>query len=480
MKEGATAIRRDIVGITSDSRRVKPGYLFAALPGSRADGRAYIAEAMQRGAAAVLAPPGISIGGGAAAVPLIVDDNPRRLYALMAARLHAGQPDTVVAVTGTNGKTSVVSFVRQIWSALGRRAASCGTLGVQTAAGFEGGSLTTPDPVDLHETLRRLAEQGIECLAMEASSHGLEQHRLDGVRLSAAGFTNLTRDHLDYHGSMAAYLEAKLRLFRDVLPPDGIAVINADDPLGGAVMAACRARGQRVIAYGEAGADIRLLKAERAGDGQRLTIDVFGRRQTVRLPLIGAFQVDNALCALGLVLAGGADIDSAIVALEDLTGAPGRLQSVSRLPNGAGVFVDYAHTPDALANVLEALRPYVAGRLFVVFGCGGDRDAGKRPEMGRVAAELADVVVVTDDNPRSESPAEIRRQILAAVPGAREIADRAAAIRMAVAELVAGDLLVVAGKGHERGQIVGAVTMPFDDGEQVQAAVAALTAKVLP
>ena len=480
VREGTTAIHRDIVGITSDSRQVKPGFLFAALPGSRTDGRAYIAEALQRGASAVLAPPGATVGGLAATVPLITDDNPRRLYALMAARLHAGQPDTVVAVTGTNGKTSVASFARQIWSTLGRRAASYGTLGVQTATGLEPGSLTTPDPVDLHATLARLANSGIDCLAMEASSHGLAHHRLDGVRLAAAGFTNLSRDHLDYHGSMAAYLEAKLRLFRDVLPADGVAVVNADDAHSGAVVAACRAKGQRVLAYGRAGSDIRLVQVESDGEGQRLSIEVFARPYSVRLPLVGAFQVANALCALGLVLAGGATADAAVAALQSLTGAPGRLQWVARHLSGAPIYVDYAHTPDALANVLAAVRPYVTGRLFVVFGCGGDRDAGKRPEMGRVAARLADVVVVTDDNPRSEPPDAIRRQILAAAPDARDVADRAAAIRLAVGELTAGDLLVVAGKGHERGQIVGAVTLPFDDAEQVRAAVLAIAGQVSP
>jgi len=480
VREGAAAVHRDITGITSDSRRVEPGFLFAALPGSRADGRAYIAEAVRRGAAAVLAPPDTTLGGLAAVIPLITDDNPRRLYALMAARLHAGQPATVVAVTGTNGKTSVVSFARQIWTALGRRAASYGTLGIQTAQGFEGGSLTTPDPVDLHTSLRRLAAQGVECLAMEASSHGLEQHRLDGVRLSAAAFTNLSRDHLDYHGSMAAYFEAKLRLFRDLLPADGTAVINADDAHGASVIAACRARGQRVIAYGKAGTELRLLGSEPTGNGQRLAIEVFGRRHTVDLPLIGGFQADNALCALGLVLAGGADAVAAVDSLAHVQGAPGRLQLVARHAAGAPIFVDYAHTPDALANVLDTLRPHVAGRLFVVFGCGGDRDAGKRPEMGRIAAERADVIIVTDDNPRSEQAAAIRGQILAACPGAREVGDRAAAIRLAVSELAVGDLLVVAGKGHERGQIVGTVTHPFDDAEQVRAAVAASAAPVAP
>ena len=474
MAQRAISKDTDIVGLTCDSRLVEPGFLFAALAGARADGRAFIPEAMRRGAAAVLAPPGTRIETREPPVPLLVDDNPRRRFALMAARFFASQPRTVAAVTGTNGKTSVVSFLRQVWTRLGRRAAGVGTLGI-AAPGLEvAGSLTTPDPVELHRILADLAGRGVECLAMEASSHGLAQHRLDGVRVAAGAFTNLSRDHLDYHGSMESYLEAKTRLFSDIMGAGGVAVVNADAPYGEAVRAACAARGQRIITYGARGEDIRLEDAAPLPEGQRLRLTVMGRAHTVTLPLVGAFQAENALCALGLALACGEDAERAVAALESLDGAPGRVQRIAGHPGGAAVFVDYAHTPDALANVLEALRPHARERLFVVFGCGGDRDPGKRPQMGRTACALADVVIVTDDNPRSEDAARIRRQILAACEGARDIADRRQAIAAAVAELRPGDLLVVAGKGHEQGQIVGDEVRPFDDAEVLRAAIGEL------
>ncbi len=474
MAQRAISKDTDIVGLTCDSRLVEPGFLFAALAGARADGRAFIPEAMRRGAAAVLAPPGTRIETREPPVPLLVDDNPRRRFALMAARFFASQPRTVAAVTGTNGKTSVVSFLRQVWTRLGRQAAGVGTLGI-AAPGLEvAGSLTTPDPVELHRILADLAGRGVECLAMEASSHGLAQHRLDGVRVAAGAFTNLSRDHLDYHGSMESYLEAKTRLFSDIMGAGGVAVVNADAPYGEAVRAACAARGQRIITYGARGEDIRLEDAAPLPEGQRLRLTVMGRAHTVSLPLVGAFQAENALCALGLALACGEDAERAVAALEDLDGAPGRVQRIAGHPGGAAVFVDYAHTPDALASVLEALRPHARGRLFVVFGCGGDRDPGKRPQMGRTACALADVVIVTDDNPRSEDAARIRRQILAACEGARDIADRRQAIAAAVAELRPGDLLVVAGKGHEQGQIVGDEVRPFDDAEVLRAAIGEL------
>ena len=464
----------DIVGLTCDSRLVEPGFLFAALAGARADGRAFIPEAMARGAAAVLAPPGTRIETREPPVPLLVDDNPRRRFALMAARFFASQPPTVAAVTGTNGKTSVVSFLRQVWTRLGRQAAGLGTLGI-AAPGLEvAGSLTTPDPVELHRILADLAGRGVECLAMEASSHGLAQHRLDGVRVAAGAFTNLSRDHLDYHGSMESYLEAKTRLFSDIMGAGGVAVVNADAPYGEAVRAVCAARGHRIITYGARGEDIRLEDAAPLPEGQRLRLTVMGRAHTVTLPLVGAFQAENALCALGLALACGEDAKRAVAALEGLDGVPGRVQRIAGHPGGAAVFVDYAHTPDALASVLGALRPHARGRLFVVFGCGGDRDPGKRPQMGRTACALADVVIVTDDNPRGEDAARIRRQILAACEGARDIADRRQAIAAAVAELRPGDLLVVAGKGHEQGQIVGDEVRPFDDAEVLRAAIGEL------
>lgn len=459
----------DVAGLTCDSRNVAPGFLFAALPGTRADGRAFVPDAVRKGAVAVLASRGASLERGAYA--LVEAENPRRAYALMASRFYGRQPDFVAAVTGTNGKTSTVTFARQIWARLGCAAASVGTLGVVAPKTDIPGSLTTPDPVDLHRTLKALAEEGVTHLAMEASSHGLDQYRLDGVKVRAAAFTNLTRDHLDYHGTTESYLAAKRRLFEDVLVADGVAVVNVGAPFGDAIEAACRKRKIRVLGYGAEGVDIRLDSARPVAEGQHLNATVFGRAHEVLLPLHGAFQAENALCALGLAIAGGEDANAAVAALGALRGVPGRVQKVGVHPNGAPVFVDYAHTPDALATVLRALRPHARGRLRVVFGCGGDRDPGKRPEMARIAGELADAVIVTDDNPRNEDPADIRRQVLAGYPEASEIGDRAEAILAAVRALAPDDLLVIAGKGHERGQIAKGEVRPFDDAEVARAAI---------
>jgi len=462
----------DITGLTCDSRKVRPGFLFAAFPGAHADGREFIAEALGRGAVAVLAPPGTQLYPPSLPARLINAENPRRTLALMAARFYNRQPATIAAVTGTNGKTSTVNFVRQIWARLGHQAASMGTLGT-VAPGIEaGGSLTTPDAVDLHHDLAALADAGVSHLAFEASSHGLDQFRLDGVRVKAAGFTNLTRDHLDYHGTMDAYGAAKLRLFTDVTVGDGAAVINADDAGSAVFVEAARRRGLAVLTYGKAGDTIRLDKSEPLAEGQKLRIAVEGTSHDVILPLVGAFQAMNALCALGLAIATGSEVGKAVAALGRLEGVRGRLQLAARHPNGASIFVDYAHTPDALESVLKTLRPHVKGRLLVVFGCGGDRDAGKRPQMGRIADTLADVAFVTDDNPRGEDAAIIRRQVMAASPRAREIGDRRQAIATAVAALGPDDLLLVAGKGHETGQIVGNQVIPFDDVTVVNEAVA--------
>jgi UDP-N-acetylmuramoyl-L-alanyl-D-glutamate--2,6-diaminopimelate ligase len=476
VETGVPAEDVEIRGLTSDSRTVEPGYLFAALPGLRGDGRDFIADALARGAAAVLGPPGsqalIARAGGS--VPLIADENPRRRLALMAARFYVHQPRVIAAVTGTNGKTSVAAFTRQIWDRLGFRAASIGTLGLVAPNLERPGALTTPDPVDLHRILRELADDGVEYLAMEASSHGLEQYRLDGVRIGAAGFTNLSRDHLDYHDSMEAYLAAKMRLFEAVMAPGNTAVLNADAPEFDALAQICVVRGHDIISYGAAGEDLRLESSEPSAQGQHVTMSVLGERAEMKLPLFGAFQAHNVLCALGLAIACGANHEAALEAIEYLKGPRGRLELVARHPHGAPVYVDYAHTPDALENVLEALRPHATGRLVLVFGCGGDRDPGKRPLMGAVAGRLADVVIVTDDNPRSEDPAAIRRQIMApqGAPGACEIGERAEAIRAAVALLEPDDVLLIAGKGHETGQIVGNEVRPFDDAEAARRAVA--------
>jgi UDP-N-acetylmuramoyl-L-alanyl-D-glutamate--2,6-diaminopimelate ligase len=467
----ASALRdSEILGIAADSRAVKPGWLFAALPGTKADGRQFVTDAVTHGAVAILGIPGLEVPPG---VAFVASRNPRRDFALMAARFHTGQPRHIAAVTGTNGKTSVVSFARQLWTKLGVRAASLGTLGLVAPHLERPGALTTPDPVALHQDLSDLTASGVDHVAIEASSHGLAQHRLDGVQVSAAAFTNLTRDHLDYHGTMPAYFESKKRLFTDVMVPGGTAVLNADTPQFDPLRTLCRAAGLRVVGYGHQTADLRLERLVRAPHGQRLDLAIFGRKFTIELPLVAEFQAMNALAALGLVLADSKDVDAAVAALSQLEGVPGRLQRASVRRNGAAVYVDYAHTPDALETVLKALRPHTTKRLVVVFGCGGDRDAGKRPQMGAIAERLADRVIVTDDNPRSEDPALIRRQILVACPEATEIGDRRAAIHDTVARLDAGDLLVVAGKGHERGQIVGKTVHPFDDVEVAREAVAA-------
>ncbi len=464
----------EISGLTADSRRVAAGYLFAALPGSRVDGRDFIPQALDKGAAAVLAPEGTRMPDGRRDVALITDANPRRRLALLAARFYGRQPETACAVTGTNGKTSVASFTRQLWQALGHPAASLGTLGLQPPRADAPASLTTPDPVELHRCLAALARDHIDHVVLEASSHGLDQYRLDGIRVSAAAFTNLTRDHLDYHGTMEAYLAAKLRLFTELLQPEGTAVVNVDDPAGAEISAACRARGVKLISYGKGAADLRLLSQEPTATGQNLKLEVFGKAYDVALPVAGAFQGENVLAALGLVLAGGADTDRAVAALTQVSGVPGRVELVGATPAGGHVYVDYAHTPDALETVLKALRPHTAARLFVIIGCGGDRDRGKRPQMGRIAVTLADQAIITDDNPRSEDPATIRQEMLVEAPGAQEIGDRGAAIATAVAALGPGDVLVIAGKGHETGQIVGGQVLPFDDREVARTAISRL------
>jgi len=462
----------DIAGIAADSRKVKPGFLFAAIAGAKADGAHFAKQAVAAGAVAVAAeqrPDGLP-----ANVAFVPVENPRRALALAAANFFPRQPDAIAAVTGTSGKTSVAAFTRQIWAALGFQAASIGTIGVVSPRGETYGSLTTPDPVELHRTLDQLAGEGVTHLALEASSHGLDQHRLDGVRIAAGAFTNLSRDHLDYHPSLEAYLAAKLRLFDALIAPNGTAVIGVDDCYAGQVVEAAKKRGLKIMTVGEHGNDIKLVGGAIEGFAQVITIAHGGRSYKVKLPLVGGFQVQNAALAAGLVIAIGAEPARVFPALSNLTGAKGRLE-LAGTKNGAPIFIDYAHKPDALAKALAALRPYANGKLVVVFGAGGDRDAGKRPIMGRIAQENADRVIVTDDNPRSEQPAAIRAAILAAAPAASEIGDRAQAIRKAIAELKSGDVLLIAGKGHETGQIIGGHTVPFSDHEAV---VAALQGKV--
>jgi UDP-N-acetylmuramoyl-L-alanyl-D-glutamate--2,6-diaminopimelate ligase len=461
-------------GLTSDSRKVAPGYLFAALSGTRADGSAFIADAVRRGAVAVLGVPALADVVKSLGVTFIADENPRRRLATLAADHFGAQPETIAAVTGTNGKTSVTVFLRQIWTALGHKAASMGTIGVVAPSGEIRLEHTTPDPVALHAMLARLSDEGVEHLALEASSHGLDQFRLDGVHIAAAAFTNITRDHLDYHLDFAHYLDAKLRLFSDLLVTGGLAVVNADAEHAGEFVRAAQTRHAELLTVGERGSALKLLSRRARPDGQNLTVRYLGREFEISLPLAGSFQASNALVAAALAIGLGDDPASVFDSLSGLKGAPGRLQKVAYAKSGAPIYVDYAHTPDALATVLTAIRPHVAGRLHVVFGCGGDRDAGKRPLMGEIAARYADNAIVTDDNPRSEDPAKIRAQILTGCPAAKEIGDRAHAIAAAVAALRADDVLVIAGKGHESGQIVGAEVLPFSDTEKAIEATRAL------
>ncbi|MGD9767688.1 MAG: UDP-N-acetylmuramoyl-L-alanyl-D-glutamate--2,6-diaminopimelate ligase [Pseudolabrys sp.] len=464
----------EITGVSADSRKVKPGFLFVAIPGTKTDGARFIEQAVKAGAVAIVAEG--AVPSAPAGVATVSSTNARCDLALAAARLYARQPGTIVAVTGTSGKTSVAAFTRQIWAAQGYAAASIGTVGVVSPKGEVYGSLTTPDPVDLHRAIDALAGEGVTHLALEASSHGLDQHRLDGVEIKAGGFTNLSRDHLDYHATLEAYLAAKLRLFTDLVAADGAAVIAADHEQSAAVAQAARRRGLRVFTVGRAGEAIRLRDVAIDGFTQRLSLDADGRTVMVRLPLVGAFQIENALVAAGLAIVTGSHPDQVFAALNHLEGAKGRLEFAGRYRD-APVFIDYAHKPDALAKALDALRPYARGRLVVVFGAGGDRDAGKRPIMGAIAAEKADRVIVTDDNPRSENAAAIRAAIMAAASGAREIGDRGEAIHRAIADLQAGDVLLIAGKGHETGQIIGDRTIHFSDHEAVAAALADLGSK---
>jgi UDP-N-acetylmuramoyl-L-alanyl-D-glutamate--2,6-diaminopimelate ligase len=468
-----------VTGIALDSRAVTRGGLFAALPGTRVHGAEFNQYALRMGAGAILTD---RVGARSAAAELaqgkaalVVVEDARAALAHAAALWFGAQPDTVVAVTGTNGKTSVASFTRQIWASLGLEAVNIGTTGVEGAFAAPG-IHTTPEPLTLHRVLADMAAAGVSHVAMEASSHGLDQRRMEAVRLAAAGFTNLTQDHLDYHGDMESYFQAKLRLFTELLPEDGVAVVNLDDPYGPRVAEACARRDIEVIGVAQYAGDAGLKITGRRLDetGQDVLFRWQGQPVQARLPLIGAFQAINVLTAAGLAIAAGEDPDAVFSVLPRLTGVRGRMQLAGRRDNGAPVFVDYAHTPDALETALKALRPHVLGRLVVVFGAGGDRDRGKRPLMGKAAAEFADVLFVTDDNPRSEDPAVIRAAILQGCPEATEVGDRAEAILRGVDALEPGDALLIAGKGHETGQTVGDVVYPFDDVEQASVAVAAL------
>ena len=461
-------------GLACDSRKVLPGYLFAALPGTRADGSEYIADAVRRGAVAVLGVPSAREAAEALGTRFIADANPRLRLAKFAADYFDAQPDVIAAITGTNGKTSVSVFLRQIWTSLGRKAASMGTIGVVAPSGEIKLEHTTPDPIALHRLLAQLKDEGVEHLALEASSHGLDQYRLDGVHVSAAAFTNITRDHLDYHADFASYLAAKLRLFTDILTTAGVAVVNADAENAEEFIRAAQMRNAELFTVGQRGKALKLLTRHPKADGQTLSVQFQGKTFEVALPLEGSFQASNALVAAGLAIGLGEDAAQVFAALGTLHGAPGRLEKVAYGKSGTPIYVDYAHTPDALETVLTAVRPHVDGKLHVVFGCGGDRDAGKRPLMGQIAMRHADRVIVTDDNPRSEDAVSIRKQVLAGCPDAQDIGDRATAIASAIAALGIGDALIVAGKGHENGQIVGTHVRPFSDRDEVLKSALAL------
>ena len=467
-----------LTGLCVDSRAVAKGNLFAALPGTKVHGALFVEAALIRGAAAILT----DAEGAKLAKPflaahpaaLIVAMDPRQALACAAALWFGTQPDTMVAVTGTNGKTSVATFTRQIWAALGHAAINIGTTGVEGA--LSAPSIhTTPEPITLQRLLAEAEAQGITHAVMEASSQGLDQRRMDGVQLVAAGFTNFSQDHLDYHHTFEAYFAAKAGLFDRLLPQDGTAVINLDDPRGADVRAIAQKRGQAVMGVGRSDrADLRILGQRYDATGQDVRFAWNGRPHQVRLNLIGGFQADNVALAAGLVMAAGDDPEAVFATLPKLEGVRGRMQLAATRQNGASVFVDYAHTPDALATALTALRPHVMGRIVVVFGAGGDRDRAKRPLMGAAAADHADILFVTDDNPRSEDPAIIRAAIMAACPEANEVGDRAEAILRGVDALGPGDALLIAGKGHESGQTIGTDVYPFDDVEQASVAVAAL------
>jgi UDP-N-acetylmuramoyl-L-alanyl-D-glutamate--2,6-diaminopimelate ligase len=475
-ERGETALARgadrEVLGLTMDSREVKQGFLFVAIPGTQQDGRAFLQNAIAAGATSVLVPEGTDLTAIPENVAVLTAPNIRRALSSVASRFYPRQPACIAAVTGTSGKTSTVQFARQLWTKDGHKSASLGTLGLISPDENHYGSLTTPDPVTLHKILDETAEKNVTHLAMEASSHGIELNRLDFVRLQIAAFTNLGRDHMDYHVTEENYFTAKRRLFTDLLPRGSTAVLNADSPYFAQLLATCAERGHKVIGFGAKSDDIRLLAQNPDPRGQILKLKIFGKAYEIRLPLIGAFQAWNALCALGIALGTGVPQDKAMATLEKLEGVPGRLELIGHTKSGGTVFVDYAHKPPALESVLETLRPHITShsgaRLHVAFGCGGNRDKGKRPIMGEIAQRLADEVIVTDDNPRKEEADTIRKEILAgckASPHLREIGDRALAIEEGIKALRKNDILVIAGKGHEEGQIVGDKILPFNDAE---------------
>lgn len=473
--------RLSVANVRLDSRQVTPGDVFFALPGTQVDGAQFAKKADIQGAAAIIVGPSSDVDE-TITCPVFRVHDPARAVALAAAIIAGPQPECIVGVTGTAGKSSVVHFLRQIWQANGIEAASLGTIGVTRAQGTDYGGLTTPDAVSLHTKLAELAQDGVTAVALEASSHGIVQRRLDGVSFSAVAFTNLGRDHLDYHPTLEAYFMAKMRLFEALTPEDAPVVIDADGAMSDHAIQVAEERGLTVFTVGEKGETLQLNSRTRTANGQQLTLGYQHQTFDVALPLVGDFQASNALVALGLALATGSDVERSFAALDGLSGTPGRMELIGVTPDGASVFVDYAHKPDALRAVLQTVRPFTQGRLISVFGCGGDRDPGKRAMMGEISTEIADVTIVTDDNPRTEDPSTIRRAILKAAPGAIEIGDRREAIKAAIDDLQAGDSLVIAGKGHEEGQIIGDQVLPFSDQDEARSALDRMrrTAKGLP
>jgi UDP-N-acetylmuramoyl-L-alanyl-D-glutamate--2,6-diaminopimelate ligase len=460
--------RLEIRGLTLDSRRVEPGFLFAALPGVSVHGRQFVPQALERGAIAILSDEPLE----GLSVPVLVSDRPAAQLARLAARLYPAQPEHIIAITGTNGKSSTVEFLRQIWAAAGIDGASLGTLGVARGTSTEATGYTTPDAVALHRSLDHLARDGVTHLAMEASSHGLKQCRMDAVRVTVGAFTNLTQDHLDYHPDFADYFASKLKLFSELVRTDGQAVINVDSEWGLKMASAARLRGQEVVTIGWRGEDLQIREITPRAASQTVVFVWRGDEHRIDIPLVGEFQILNALGAAALALTGGLPPELVLQTLQGLSGVPGRLEKVGETRDQAPVLVDYAHTPDGLDKLLRAARPHTRGRVIIVFGCGGDRDASKRSKMGVIAANQADHIIITDDNPRSEDPARIRASILKGCPDADELADRATAIRKGVAMLGAGDCLLIAGKGHETGQMIAGTLHPFDDRDEGRAALA--------
>ena len=476
IEKGTTKLRQgwadvEISGLSADSRNIQPGNLFAAIPGAAIDGRRFIDEAIAKGASAILAPPNTHLDASRKKIPLVIEANPRRALAKISARFFNTQPKTTVAITGTNGKTSVAHITQQLWNNLGKKAASLGTLGVVGSCNLNLSKLTTPDPIELHRLLHNLASKGINHLALEASSHGLSQYRLDGVDIQAAVFTNFSRDHLDYHKTMAAYLNAKLRLFRKLACDGGTAIAYSGAPEAAIIEAIAKRKRQNYISYGSVSADISVVEKCQTNEGWSATIQAFGKTYPVMLGFAGKFQIHNLLAAIALVHSTGTPLKNIIPKIQTLIGVPGRMQPAGKSIAGGTVYIDYAHTPDALKNALFALRPHITNKLILIFGCGGDRDIGKRAEMGAIACQFADRVIVTDDNPRTEDAGAIRRSILKGCVNAREISDRREAIENTIAQLECGDGLLIAGKGHETGQIIGNEVLPFSDFEIAKAAL---------